>query len=412
MKCKTRHAEAAARQREPMCRTCLYAGLLNRFGKAVRMQGLVQKGDRVLVCVSGGIGSMSLLHFLSQLHNPHPDRLVSGKVHFELSVIHIEEGFAHGLSPEASAAAAEAVRAAVAACNPSAAFYCIPLDAVFAAHEQPAAALEASLAAQGPEPRSLHDWQRFVPRLQELLEAVTDPTGREDLIEHLREALLLTTAARLGCNRLAKGDCATRLAVRTVALSSKGCGFALPGCLQYVDARHGPQQPVSISPIRDLAVKELALMCHYQRVSLAPLPVLRRSPKASINALAEAFVANLQATVPSSVSTIVKTALKLQAFPWNAGLPVHNRRPAKESAPVDRPAAAQPAEPASSSGRPNSGANAFRLCAVCAAPMMLNELAGTATTQAVDQAGASTSGPLAQACCRSCRGQIMTQLAV
>lgn len=70
------------------------------------------------------------------------------------------------------------------------------------------------------------------------LQAVPDVTGGEDLLEHLRMALLIRTAAKLGCSVLALGDSATRLAIRTISLTSKGCGFALPASIQYLDARY------------------------------------------------------------------------------------------------------------------------------------------------------------------------------
>lgn len=35
-----------------------------------------------------------------------------------------------------------------------------------------------------------------------LLQAVKDRTGREDLVAHLRRALLLELSARLGCNKV------------------------------------------------------------------------------------------------------------------------------------------------------------------------------------------------------------------
>ena len=68
-------------------------------------------------------------------------------------------------------------------------------------------------------------------------QAVPDATGREDLVGALRLRLLLAAAAALGCNRLALGDSATRLAARAVALAAKGAGHALPASLQHFDAR-------------------------------------------------------------------------------------------------------------------------------------------------------------------------------
>lgn len=57
-------------------------------------------------------------------------------------------------------------------------------------------------------------------------------------------------------------------------------------------------------------------MCALHRIPLVPPPVLPPThAKASINTLAAAFVAGLQADLPSSSSTIVRTADKLQVGP-------------------------------------------------------------------------------------------------
>lgn len=57
----------------------------------------------------------------------------------------------------------------------------------------------------------------------------------------LRRALLLRRAAVRGCNKLALGCSATRLAAHIVATVSKGSGYALPGDLQFIDARCGAE---------------------------------------------------------------------------------------------------------------------------------------------------------------------------
>ena len=69
------------------------------------------------------------------------------------------------------------------------------------------------------------------------MQAVEDTTGREDLIEALRNSLLIRTASRHGYNKVAKGDSATCVAARVIAMSAKGSGFALPACIQYFDRR-------------------------------------------------------------------------------------------------------------------------------------------------------------------------------
>ena len=72
---------------------------------------------------------------------------------------------------------------------------------------------------------------------------MADPTGKEDILAALRKALLLRLAAQLGCNKVAIGTSATRMAVRTVAMSSKGSGFALSGAVHFTDSRSAHALP-------------------------------------------------------------------------------------------------------------------------------------------------------------------------
>ena len=60
--------------------------------------------------------------------------------------------------------------------------------------------------------------------------------------------------------------------------------------------RHGPGQPVWVSPVREIVVKDLAMLCHLFRLQTVPqheVPALGRQQ--SINALSERFIAGLQA---------------------------------------------------------------------------------------------------------------------
>lgn len=69
------------------------------------------------------------------------------------------------------------------------------------------------------------------------MQAVPDATGREALLESLRNTLLRALAVQHGCNKLAVGDNATRAAVRVISLATQGSGFALPASLHYLDRR-------------------------------------------------------------------------------------------------------------------------------------------------------------------------------
>jgi hypothetical protein len=142
------------------------------------------------------------------------------QVSFTMRIIHVDESAAHALSPEAAAAWRAAVAAAAQPyIGEGVEYHCVPLEASFQ-EEAGSQALAGSVA-----------------RLEALLAAVSDPTGREDLVRHLRSRLLLRTACTLGCARLARGDCASSLAARIVAEASKGCGHSLVGDVRLFDAR-------------------------------------------------------------------------------------------------------------------------------------------------------------------------------
>jgi len=70
-----------------------------------------------------------------------------------------------------------------------------------------------------------------------------------------------------------------------------------------------------ISPVRELVAKDLAMVAHYHRlrtVATPPVPPARN--QASINGLAERFIAGLQLGMPSTVHAVLGTACKLQVL--------------------------------------------------------------------------------------------------
>ena len=86
--------------------------------------------------------------------------------------------------------------------------------------------------------------------------------------------------------------------------------------LQRIGAmpRYGGETPAFVCPVRDLPAKDLALFCHYKRcpVLAPPGQPPRARDRPSINRISAEFVAAMQAALPSTVPTVLRTASKLK----------------------------------------------------------------------------------------------------
>ena len=79
----------------------------------------------------------------------------------------------------------------------------------------------------------------------------------------------------------------------------QGRGFALPGCMQLLDARHGPLAPAFLSLMREVSSKEAACLCRARGFGTVAVhsPMVAThgdSSRQSINQLAAALVEGLQ----------------------------------------------------------------------------------------------------------------------
>ncbi|MEW5302537.1 MAG: hypothetical protein WDW36_005314 [Sanguina aurantia] len=293
-KCKLVPAAARIRQRESICAACLELGVLHKV-RTIRTHGL-ERNDRVLLAVSGGANSLALIRLMMLIKSSVEHRAESGKLNFEFIPAHIEEGVAWGLSSNLTAAHVEAISASAStACGGAATLIVEPLHALYEGGSE----------------------QERLSRLLTLMQKVTDQTGKEDLVQHLRGTALLRMAARLGCNKIMKGDCLDTSAMAIISAASKGQGHALPGDLHSLDWRHGPVGPCIVYPLREVTSKELVVVCRSNRIPLAMLPMLRGNMHMSINHLAATMVENLQATLPGGVFTVTRTAAHLQPFAFN-----------------------------------------------------------------------------------------------
>ncbi|KAM7385019.1 hypothetical protein PAMP_001118 [Pampus punctatissimus] len=148
--------------------------------------------------------------------------------------------------------------------------------------------------------------------LQQLIGSAKTLTAREDLLNTLRQHLLVHTARTEGYCKLMLGDNCTRLAVKLLTSISLGRGAQLAQDTGFSDSRYG--DIISVRPMRDYSAKEIGYYNHLFNVPSVFMPGLdtKTTDKASIQRLTESFVTKLQADFPSTVSTIYRTSEKLQ----------------------------------------------------------------------------------------------------
>jgi tRNA(Ile)-lysidine synthase TilS/MesJ len=65
-------------------------------------------------------------------------------------------------------------------------------------------------------------------RLEHLFSLAGKPDTKDDLLQHLRLNALTQCARQHNCSAILLGDSATRIAIKSLALTSKGRGYALP----------------------------------------------------------------------------------------------------------------------------------------------------------------------------------------
>eukprot|EP01025_Chloroclados_australasicus_P032467 TRINITY_DN32944_c1_g1_i1.p2 TRINITY_DN32944_c1_g1~~TRINITY_DN32944_c1_g1_i1.p2 ORF type:complete len:250 (-),score=18.69 TRINITY_DN32944_c1_g1_i1:234-983(-) len=124
--------------------------------------------------------------------------------------------------------------------------------------------------------------------------------------------LLLQTAKKLGCNRIARGDNASMLASKVIADTSKGRGTAIPDEINLIDNTRFDNTTL-ILPVREMSAKELTLLGRHLNIPSCEVQELRQSKGQSLNALSATFMSGLVANLPSSAYSVLRTAQKLES---------------------------------------------------------------------------------------------------
>ncbi|KAM1109606.1 hypothetical protein ACFX13_009143 [Malus domestica] len=278
------------------CADCFRGNLFGKFRFAVTSNAMISPTDNVLVAFSGGPSSRVALQFVHEMHNKAQKNFDASRDRslpvFGVGVAFVDETSVYSVPSGEVENAIEDIRLIVEdLAPPTKELHVVPIESVY-----------SSDSGDGRD------------RLNQLLDAVPDATGKEDLLLHMRMLALQKVASEKGYNRLVLGSCISRIACHVITATVKGQGYSLPADIQYVDARW--EIPVLL-PLRDCLARELTMLCRLDGFGSLKTVELMRSPSTGINGLVSSFVTLLQEENPSRECTIVRTAGKLIPFHFN-----------------------------------------------------------------------------------------------
>ncbi|XP_062113415.1 cytoplasmic tRNA 2-thiolation protein 2 [Humulus lupulus] len=353
------------------CGDCFRSNLFGKFRLAVTSNAMISPTDKVLVAFSGGPSSRVALQFVHELQYKAQQNFDASRDRslpvFGVGVAFIDESVAWSVpSYEVIEGIEEIGQIVSSLAPPTKELFVFPIESLF-----------SSESTDGKD------------QLSKLLDGVTDTTGKEDLLIHLRMLCLQKIAAENGYNRLVLGSCTSRIASHVLTATVKGKGYSLPADIQYVDARWNV--PV-VLPLRDCLLDELNMLCDLDGLKTIELI---RSPCSGINSLVSSFVKLLQEENPSRQSTIVRTAGKLTPFDFNripeiidTNVPLATRRRQKRY-----------------NLKPNESISSESFCPICNSPLSKSELLSSTDVGVGDSH--KNSHLFSVECCSSCQFQIL-----
>ncbi|KAM9607912.1 LOW QUALITY PROTEIN: cytoplasmic tRNA 2-thiolation protein 2 [Trichechus inunguis] len=362
VKCKKGAPVLVIRAGDAFCRDCFKAYYVHKFRAVLGKNRLIFPGEKVLLAWSGGPSSSSMLwQVLEGL-----SRESAKQLRFVPGVVYVDEGAACGRNPEDRAETLAEVQSILRSTGLP--WHGVALEEVFGLpqsvlrhfSQEPAMGDGAYKEAvdgfiqqqQGLGTEGARDSPSLSPGLEQLswpsphnpqsparphtaaetealsrlFNSVRTLTAKEELLQTLRTHLILHVARTHGYSKVMTGDSCTRLAIKLLTNLALGRGAFLAWDTGFADERHG--DVVVVRPMREHMLKEVAFYNHLFAIPTVLTPAIdtKAPEKASIHRLMEAFVLQLQAQFPSTVSTVYRTSEKLVKAP-RAGRAASPSRP-------------------------------------------------------------------------------------
>jgi cytoplasmic tRNA 2-thiolation protein 2 len=271
-----------------------------------KVRGPTKTAKKLLIPLSFGPSSASLLHILDHQIQGHYDRM--NRAAYELYVVHVDL-YVDAADRKDSSILLE------------------KYEARYPRHTYSNTGLEGALLLDSIDWSSfglemsptIDDYRSDTERLQALMASMPSPTSRVDVISTLLTRLLVDVGRKNGCEAILFGDSTTRLAEKTLTQTAKGRGFSLPW---QVSDGMSPYDVAFNYPLRDLLKKELVTFSSLTSPSLTELiifqepssPISASSKLTTIDDLMAQYFESVEENYPSIVANVVRTSSKLKAL--------------------------------------------------------------------------------------------------
>ncbi|XP_073439463.1 cytoplasmic tRNA 2-thiolation protein 2 isoform X2 [Dendrobates tinctorius] len=343
MKCKESSAILIIRVGDAFCKSCFKEYFVHKFRAMLGKNRVVYPGEKVLLAYSGGPSSSALIQQVQEgLGRDAPKKL-----RFVPGILFIDEGAVCGQSWEQRAQSVSEIQRILR--KTTFPFHIVPLEQIFSLPQSVLqSVLPGNLApmenykqavnsflgqgrAHGAEELSgtadelaqlhvtgdecINTYSCPPPETTSALTAIFNSaktlTARMELLQSLRNHLLLHVARTCGYSKVMSGESCTRLAARLLANISLGRGAFLALDTGFSDDRSG--DVVIVRPMREYSLKEISFYNRLFHVPSVFIPTMEtKAPEnSSLQHLSESFITKLQAEFPSTVSTVYRTSEKL-----------------------------------------------------------------------------------------------------
>ncbi|PVU94870.1 hypothetical protein BB559_002906 [Furculomyces boomerangus] len=310
IKCKVLPSDIKIRQAN-FCKSCFQLNFITKFKSNLARSAAPQteKRPNLLVAFSGGNSSRALLQLCSDFQTPGSGTKLQQKYN-EMLILHLDES-AIFEDQDAEKSIMEIIEKYP--------FKCITkkLEDVFSSSRYSKFVSKTTNSKGLFFSHSLEKETNESPKdlLVKLFEGIKSTTSKEYMLECIKHHLLLEAARENGCEVIAVGNSATRIAVKSILMTSEGRGFSLPF---DVGAESTLEEDVYIvRPLRSSLSKEIVYYNNLLGLESVTIPTFSTKANAnskimSLGYLTENFISGLDLEYSATVPTVTSTVGKLK----------------------------------------------------------------------------------------------------